>query len=255
MDIQNYLKELQLTKPIISFDLETTGIDTKKDRILSISAIKHFPDGVMEIKKMLINPQIPIPAESTKVHGITDEMVKDAPIFASIAKSMFTWFQGSDTLGFNIFDYDIPILGRQFYECGLQWDYGFVIDVFKIEKKTNAHNLMATYKRHLKKEFSNAHDSEADNVATLEIMEQMLLNNSSIPRSVESISNMFIGEAKNYADFSRNFYWDSQNNLVWNINPKKDTIVNPKDKLCDWFLEKDFSMQSKEILIKYMSKK
>lgn len=246
------INNLTLTRPLISFDLETTGTDTKKDRIISISAHKHFPDGTVEIKKTLINPLIPIPAESTKVHGISDEMVKDAPTFESISKSMFAWFTGCDTMGFNIFDYDIPILGRQFYECGLKWDYGYVLDVFKIEKKINPHNLMATYKRYMGKEFDNAHDSEADNVATLEIFEKMMERDLSIPKTVKEINDKYLGESKNYADFSRNFYYDNEGILCWNINPKKDQRVMKKDTLCDWFIGKDFSAQSKEVLLKYI---
>lgn len=250
----NFLKDLVLVRPIISYDLETTGIDTKKDRIVSISAHKHFPDGTVEKRYKLINPRMPIPPASTKVHGITDEMVKDAPTFPSIAKSMHEWFFESDVFGFNIFDYDIPILGREFYECGILWDYGFVLDVFKIEERRNAHNLMATYKRYLGEEFDGAHNSEADNIATLKIFEKMMEIDNTIPKNVGEIHNVLFGDSKKYADFSRNFYYDENGVLYWNINPKKDQPVNPKDTLCNWFLEKDFSRQSKDILLNFIKK-
>lgn len=249
------LKYLTLTRPIISFDLETTGTDTKKDKIVSISAYKHFPDGIVEKKYYLINPMMPIPPESTKVHGITDEMVKNSPTFPQIAKNLHIWFTNCDTIGFNSFDFDIPLLGRELYECGILWDYGYVVDIFKIEKIKNAHNLMATYKRYMGNEFEGAHNSEADNEATVKIFEKMLEIDPSMPPHINEIHDMVFGKSVKYADFSRNFYYDDEGCLMWNINPKKGTKVDPNDSLCGWFLDpkKDFSQQSKDILRKFIT--
>jgi len=125
---------MKINKPLITFDLESTGVNTDTDRIVQIAAKKRFPDGTEEVKNILINPEIPIPIEASDVHGITDEMVKDSPTFKQLAVSMHKWFEGSDLCGFNSDSYDVLLLSAEMERAGVEfftWQPNF-LDVRKV---------------------------------------------------------------------------------------------------------------------------
>ena len=115
--------ELNLKRPLVFFDLETTGVDTAKDRIVEISMVKVMPNGDEVVRTRLINPQMPIPADATAIHGITDEDVKDAPTFAQIAKSLAQFIEGCDFGGFNSNRFDLPMLVEEFMRAGVDVDF------------------------------------------------------------------------------------------------------------------------------------
>ena len=140
--------ELNLKRPIIFFDLETTGIDIARDRIVEISMVKVMPDGEEIVRTRRINPGMPIPAEATAIHGITDEDVKDCPLFPQIAKSLAQFIEGCDFGGFNSNRFDLPMLVEEFMRAGVDVDFRKrkFIDVQNIFHKMEQRTLVAAYK-------------------------------------------------------------------------------------------------------------
>ena len=168
--------ELNLKRPIVFLDLETTGVDPAKDRIVEISLVKVFPDEKQEEKTRRINPEMPIPAVSTAVHGITDEDVKDCPCFREIAKSLAAYIEGCDLAGFNSNKFDIPVLAEEFLRAGVDVDLKKrrFIDVQNIFHKMEQRTLVAAYKFYCGKELADAHSAEADTLATVEVLKAQL---------------------------------------------------------------------------------
>ncbi|OYT13614.1 MAG: DNA polymerase III subunit epsilon, partial [Bacteroidetes bacterium 4572_114] len=168
--------ELNLTKPIAFFDLETTGVKVASDRIIEVSVIKVMPDGSQLVYTKRINPTIPIPLESIEFHGITDEDIKDAPTFAEIANELNQFIGNSDLAGYNSNKFDIPLLVEEFMRAGLDFDLKGrrFVDVQNIFHKMEPRTLHAAYAFYCNKDLVNAHSAEADTLATLEIMKAQL---------------------------------------------------------------------------------
>ena len=155
--------------PLIFFDLETTGVNLFVDRIVELSVIKIMPDGSRETKTRLINPEMPIPAEATAVHHISDEDVKDAPTFRQLAHSLAIYFEGCDLGGYNVGKFDIPMLTREFSRCGIQFSTAGrrIFDAYTIFCQMEPRNLTAAYKFFCGKKLEGAHGAAADTQASL----------------------------------------------------------------------------------------
>ncbi len=170
--------KLNLTKPLVIFDLETTGLSVTKDKIIQIAILKIFPDDrPNELKTKYINPQVPIPEEVTKITGITDDMVKDAPTFERIAKSLLDFIgPDSDLCGYNSNRFDVPMLSEHFSKLGIDLDMSNRrhIDVKRIFHKLEERKLSDAYKKYIGKDMENAHDAGADVMATYAVLEAML---------------------------------------------------------------------------------
>ncbi|MBO5902044.1 MAG: 3'-5' exonuclease [Alistipes sp.] len=181
---------LQLKRPIIFFDLETTGVDTSRDRIVEISMIKVGVDGSKQIKTRRINPEMPIPAEATAVHGITDEDVKDEPTFKQIAKSLAQFIEGCDFGGFNSNRFDLPVLVEEFMRAEVDVDFKRrnYVDVQNIFHKKEQRTLVAAYKFYCDKDLENAHSAEADTMATYEVLEAQIERYGDIGNTVEELA-------------------------------------------------------------------
>ena len=193
---------LNLKRPIVFFDLETTGVDTSKDRIVEISMIKVWPDGKEEVKTRRINPEMPIPAEATAVHGITDADVADAPRFAQVAKSLEEFIRGCDFGGFNSNRFDLPMLVEEFMRAGLNVDLKRrrFIDVQNIFHKKEQRTLVAAYKFYCDKNLDEAHSAEADTRATYEVLKAQLDRYDDLENDVDALADYSSrGEAADYA--------------------------------------------------------
>lgn len=168
--------KLELRNPIIFLDLETTGVDPAKDRIVEISLVKVMPSGEREVKTRRLNPEMPIPAPATAVHHITDEDVKDEPTFRAVAKSLAAWMEGCDLAGYNSNKFDIPVLAEEFIRAGVEIDLKKrkFVDVQNIFHQLEQRTLVAAYKFYCGKELEGAHSAEADTLATLEVLEAQL---------------------------------------------------------------------------------
>ena len=168
--------ELKLKRPIVFLDLETTGVDPAKDRIVEISLVKVQPDGSKEVKTRRINPGMPIPPESTAIHGIADDDVKDEPRFEQIAKSLAAYMEGCDLAGYNSNRFDIPVLAEEFLRAGVDVDLKKrrFIDVQNIFHKMEQRTLVAAYRFYCDRELEGAHSAEADTLATYEVLKAQL---------------------------------------------------------------------------------
>jgi DNA polymerase-3 subunit epsilon len=183
------MKNLRLTRPLAVFDLETTGTDPSWDRIVEISVMRVDPDGSREGRTRRVNPGRPIPPEATAIHGIHDEDVRDEPEFRRIAKGLLDFLGESDLAGFNILRFDVPLLDREFRDCGL--DLGLnrrrLIDAMTIFHRMEPRHLSAAVAFYLGREHLGAHGAEADVAAALEVLDAQLGKYGDLPRSVKEL--------------------------------------------------------------------
>lgn len=240
---------MNLKRPIIFFDLETTGVETSIDRIVQIATIKVFPNGDVEEKKYLINPLIPIPKQASDVHGITDEMVKDAPTFEKFSKNLNKYFEDSDIGGYNSNRFDIPLLIEEFARVGIDFDTENrnYIDVMNIETVVNSRKLSDVYKRYMGKDLEGAHDALSDVRATYEILkEQIKIHN--LADDLESIDKLSQGDRER-VDLSGKLC-NIDGKICWtfgkNIN---QPILNDLNYL-SWFLKQDVPAETRKIINK-----
>ncbi len=244
---------MKFKKPIIFFDLETTGLDVVNDRICQIGAIKVLPNGETEEKKLLINPTIPIPKEASDVHNITNEMVKDAPKFNQVAKAMNEWFDGCDIGGYNSDNYDIPLLVEEFYRCGVTFprnnNISFV-DVLKLEREINSHKLENTYRRYTGKEFL-AHDALEDIKATVEVF-KCQIEKHKIETDAAAIDKMLQGDKKR-VDLANKIYL-TDGKYYWSFGKNKDQELKADLSYCRWVTSANFSQNTKNWITKILNK-
>jgi DNA polymerase-3 subunit epsilon len=238
--------KLILTRPLITFDLESTGVDTSTARVVQIAAIKRFPDGRVEEKNILINPTIAIPLEASEIHGITDEMVKDAPTFAQVSKGVKVWFSGSDIAGFNSDNYDVPLLSEEFDRVGItfiDWDLNFV-DVLKLYRNSFPNKLTDIYKRFTGEELDGAHDALNDVRATDVVLEHLLNLGTEIPSTPREIDEMLQGDRKRY-DLAGKIYINEEGVHCWSFGKCIDQPVTADLGFANWVLKNGFPSDTK----------
>lgn len=228
-----------LIRPIVFFDLETTGVDVEHDRIVSVGIVKRFPNGKTEEYEFFINPGRPIPPEATAVHGINDEKVADCPSFKDVANQIYAIFVDSDVAGFNSNRFDCPFLFTELARAGIIWEYTkhHFVDVFVMYSRINERTLAAAYQQYIGGDF-DAHDAIADVKATIEVFDAMLDEHEDLPLTVDAL-DLYCGYDKQRADLSGKFYWDDDI-LRFNFGPKKDEPVKDHPGMIDWILSKDF---------------
>lgn len=244
--------QLNLKNPLIFFDLETTGINIVKDRIVEISFVKVHPNGKEETKTRRINPGMPIPPESTAIHGISDEDVKDCPTFKEIAKSLATQIEGCDLAGFNSNRFDIPMLAEEFLRAGVDIDFNRrkFVDVQTIFHKMEQRTLSAAYKFYCNKELENAHTAEADTMATYEILKAQLDRYSELKNDVVFLSEF--SSFNNNVDFAGRMVYNDKGEEVINFGKYKGQLVTEvlqKDpSYYAWIMNGDFTLNTKKVL-------
>ena len=244
--------ELKLKRPIIFFDLETTGVDTSKDRIVEISLVKVMPDGEEIIKTRRLNPQMHIPAEATAIHGITDEDVKDCPTFAQVAKSLEQFIQGCDFGGFNSNRFDLPMLVEEFLRVGINVDFKKrkFIDVQNIFHKMEQRTLVAAYKFYCNKDLTEAHSAEADTLATYEVLKAQLDRYPTLENDVNALAEFSArGETVDYAG---RIVYDSKGNEVFGFGKYKGRLVSEvfaaDPSYYTWMMNGDFPLYTKKVI-------
>ena len=244
--------ELQLKNPIVFFDLETTGINVASDRIVEISWLKILPSGQESGFTQLVNPTIPIDPKATAIHGITDEDVKDKPVFKEIARSLARELEGCDLAGYNSNNFDIPILAEEFLRAEVDFDMSRrkFVDVQVIFHKLEQRTLSAAYKFYCQKELEDAHSARADTLATYEILKAQLDRYSELENNVEFLSG-FSRQNRN-VDLAGRIILNDEDEEVFNFGKYKgitvESVLQKDPGYFGWILNGDFPLYTKKVL-------
>lgn len=242
---------LQLTKPLAFIDLETTGVNLGTDRIVEIAIVKLLTDGSQTVKRKLINPEIPIPKTSSDLHGITDDMVKEAPTFKQLAQELKQILDGCDLAGYNSNRFDIPLLVEEFLRSGVEFDMKGrrMLDVQQIFYKMEPRTLAAAYQFYCGKTLDGAHSAAVDASATYEVLQSQLQRYESLGNTVDSILKS-IGEEP-IVDFAKRFVWDNGVE-VFNFGKFKGRpvadVLRAEPQYYDWMMKGDFPQHTKQKL-------
>lgn len=244
--------ELKLVKPIVFFDLETTGINIGNDRIVEISILKIFPNGTQESKTWLVNPEIEIPADATAIHGITNEKVVTEPTFKELAHTINELIADSDLAGFNSNRFDIPLLAEEFLRVGIDFDMDNrkAIDVQVIFHKKEQRTLSAGYKFYCDKDLEDAHSAEADTNATYEILKAQLDKYDDIENSVDALSEYSTHSKR--ADFAGFILFNDKDEEIFSFGKHKGRrvvdVLKENPGYNAWIQNADFPLYTKKVL-------
>ncbi len=243
---------LKLTRPLIFFDIESTGLDTAKDRIIDLSTFSVNPDGTKQITNFRFNPGIPIPPSSTSIHGIKNSDVKDSPFFKDRVEEVYKLFSNCDVAGYNIFNFDIPLLVEEFLRCGKEWPHTDTkaVDAYTIFAKKLPRNLTGAYKFFCDKDLENAHSAEADIRATEEIFNSQLDKYSDIGEDVEHINQFCIEGQKPIVDYAKRLTYNEKGEVVFNFGKNKGKRVIDEREYARWMYKTDFPLNTKNALKK-----
>lgn len=242
---------LQLERPIVFIDLETTGINVSTDKIVEIAMVKIAPDGSKTIKRKLVNPEMIIPDAVIAIHGITNEMIKEAPSFKQVANEIKQFIEGADLGGYNSNRFDIPMLNEEFLRAGISVDIESkkLLDVQKVFHKMEQRTLKAAYKFYCDKNLEDAHSAEADAVATWEVLEAQVQRYPTIGNTVASIVK-FTGEDQ-IVDFAGRFIMENGVE-IFNFGKHKGKkvvqVLKEEPQYYDWMMKGDFALHTKQKL-------
>ena len=258
--------KFNLSRPLVFFDLETTGLNVGKDKIVEISLLKVMPDGEEISRTELINPGIPIPEECSAIHGITDEDVRDKPTFAQIADDLMAFIGDADLAGYNSNKFDVPLLVEEFLRCGRRFDLRdrYLIDVQNIFHKMEPRNLIAAYKFYCHGDLTEAHHASADTRATCEVLKAQLdlydgveYTDNRTKRTFVPVQNdvralsAFTTE-RQAVDLAGHIIMDAQQRPVFNFGKHKGKPVNEVFRIepayYDWMMKAEFPLYTKEII-------
>ena len=245
--------DLKLTRPLVVFDIESTGTSPRKDRIIELAAIKLSPDGTEESRCWLMNPGVPIPPETTAIHGISDDLVKDCPTFADKAAEIFDFFAGCDLSGFNADRFDIPCLEEEFARVGRNFAPSSRkhVDVQRIYHKMEPRDLTAAVRFYCGRPHEGAHGAEADARATLDVLKAQMARYESLPRTVDEMDEFLVPHDPMNADRMGTLRWRN-GELCVNFGKKKGEslrrlLLNEPSYL-RWLSKGDFDSEVRMIV-------
>lgn len=249
---------LNINRPIAFIDLETTGVNLSSDRIIEIAIIKILPDNSRVVKRRLINPEMNIPESSTNIHGITNDMVKDAPTFRQVGNEIKQFLENCDLGGYNSNRFDIPLLMEEFLRADMEVDLTDrkMIDVQHIFYSMEPRTLSAAFKFYCGQELVNAHSAEADISATIDVLYAQVARYEKLGNSVESILSV-IGEDK-IVDYARRFSFDDKGVEVFNFGKYKGRsiaeVLKNEPHYYDWMMKGDFPLHTKQKLTEILNR-
>ncbi|WP_034041186.1 3'-5' exonuclease [Wocania ichthyoenteri] len=244
--------QLNLTKPICFFDLETTGINITKDRIVEISILKVYPSGKEESKTWLVNPEMPIPKEVTEIHGISDADVADKPTFKELAKEIYNLIKDSDLGGFNSNRFDIPLLAEEMLRAEVDFDMKncLSIDIQTIFHKMEQRTLSAAYKFYCDKNLDGAHSAEADTNATYEVLKAQIAKYEDLENDTKFLAEF--SSRKKFADFAGFITYNKEGIECFSFGKHKGKLVTDvlekEPGYFGWLLNADFPLYTKKVL-------
>lgn len=255
---------LKLRKPLAFFDLETTGINLIRDRIVEISIAKAMPDGSVQVRTERINPEMPIPLETSLIHGLYDEDVADKPPFKQLAKSLAHFLEGCDLAGFNSNRFDVPMLVEEFLRAGIDFDTKNrrLIDAQRIYHMMEPRNLSAAYKFYCGKSLKDAHSAEADTLATLEVLDAMVKRYEGVEveknkdemwvpvkNDMDALHELTSGQL---VDFAQRMKYNNDGIVVFNFGKHTgkpvQEIFKREPSYYDWMMQGDFTLDTKRKL-------
>jgi len=242
---------LQLTKPLAVIDIEATGMNLSTDRIVEIAIVKIMPDGRKLIKRKLINPEMPIPESAIEIHGIGNDMVKDAPTFRQVANEIRQFIDVSDLAGYNSNRFDIPLLVEEYLRISLDFDMKNrrLIDVQKIFHQMEQRTLSAAYKFYCNATLENAHSAESDAAATWEVLQSQVSRYPQLGITIDSILKC-IGEEPT-VDFARRMIMENGRE-IFNFGKHKGRavtdVLKAEPQYYDWMMKGDFPLHTKQKL-------
>ena len=244
--------DLQLNKPMCFFDLETTGTNVAKDRIVEISVLKVHPNQNKESFTWRVNPTVPIPPETTNVHGISDNDVKDEPTFKELAPKIYNFIKNCDLAGYNSNRFDVPLLAEELIRAGIEFDLSNVnlVDVQTIFHKKEKRTLEAAYKFYCDKNLTEAHSAEADTTATYEVLKSQLDHYEDLKNDVKWLSDY--SKHQPFADLAGFIRYNKNEEEVFGFgkfkNKKVEDILEKEPGYYNWFMNADFPGYSKKVL-------
>lgn len=242
--------KLKLNRPLVFFDLETTGVNLTADRIVEISTVKLMPDGTIEERTRRINPEMHIPEEATAVHHIKDEDVRNEPTFRQVAKSLAKMLEGCDLAGFNSNRFDIPMLDQEFQRANVDFDFSKArfVDVQTIFHKREPRNLIAAYKFYCDKDLEGAHSANADTMATYEVLLAQLDRYEDLPTDIDGLSN-YSSQNRN-VDFTGRLIYDDKKREIINFGKYKgrvaEEVLAQDPGYYGWIMQGDFTKNTKD---------
>jgi len=248
------LKNLALDRPLAFIDVETTGLKPDSDRIVELSVLKVHPNGNTEYKSHRINPEIPIPAEATNIHGITDDDVSDEPKFKKYAKSLKDFLEDCDISGFNVIRFDLPFLEAEFYRASVEFSRHNrrLIDSKVLYHLLEPRDLQAAYLKYCGREMTLKHTAEGDATAAAEILDKQLEMHPELPRNVTDLYAVCYPVPDNYVDPDGKFIW-VDGEVICNFGKRhngrklKEIVVEAPDYL-QWIAASDFTIDVKELV-------
>lgn len=244
--------QLNLTKPICFFDLETTGTNVAQDRIVEISILKVMPNGNKESHTWKVNPGVPIPKQASDIHGITDQMVMGEPTFKELAPKVMALMKDSDLGGFNSNRFDIPLLAEELLRAEVDLDLkkSQSVDVQTIFHKMEKRTLGAAYKFYCDKNLDDAHSAEADTNATYEVLLAQLDKYEELENDVKALAEF--SSHKTFADFAGFVGFDKDGREIFTFGKYKGTLVeevlDKEPGYFGWLLNADFPLYTKKVL-------
>lgn len=245
--------KLNLKNPLIFFDLETTGTDPVKDRIVEISMLKVMPDGKEIEKTRLVNPTVPIPKGASDIHGIKDEDVENEPTFKQIAKSVADFMEGCDIAGYNSSRFDVPMLAEELLRAGVDFDFSKrkMVDVQIIFHKKEQRTLEAALKFYCDKTLDDAHSAKADTRATYEVLKGQLDKYPDLPNDIDALSKEYSSHGTN-VDLAGRIVLNEDGVAVFNFGKHKGKpvveILKNEPSFYSWMMDADFPLNTKQIL-------
>lgn len=243
--------KLQLRRPIVFFDLETTGLNLLSDRIVEISMLKLMPSGEVVRRTQRVNPEMHIPEEASAVHHITDADVASQPTFRQVARTVAQFFTGCDIAGFNSTRFDLPMLDEEFQRADVDFDFSRarLIDVQTIFHKKEPRNLIAAYRFYCDKDLTEAHSASADTEATYEVLLAQYERYDDLPADVEGLAD-FASQNRN-VDLAGRLIYDDQKRVIINFGKYKGQeaaqVLKKDPSYYDWIMKGDFMKNTKDV--------
>lgn len=239
---------IKLTKPLAVIDIESTGVDTQKDRIITFANLLIKPDAVIDDYEITVNPGIEIPAEATEVHGITNEMVADKKPFSHYAQQIVNDLKDCDLCGFNLLNFDVPLLWEEFYRCGIEWDLAktSIVDAGNIFKIKEPRDLSAAVKFYCGREHTGAHGAKADVWATRAVLMGQLDRYTDLPGTIGELAKF--SHMDNRVDLAGVIVRNSKGEYCYTHKRVRGVKVKDDPGYANWLLRSDFSAQTKQVV-------